>query len=134
MSSPDEFHVAPRPCNTCPYRVDTPAGIWHPEEYAKLAAYDRDPLLLAVFRCHQQTATGVPTACRGWLTVHSETVAVRLTVARRQVTPEQVYAEPEVELYETGVKACVAGMRGVRRPSSEARKVMAKLVDKGIGS
>lgn len=62
-----KLHVAPRPCNTCPYARSTPPGVWAPEEYAKLSRYDRSPETnqdLATFHCHQENATGVPTVCR----------------------------------------------------------------------
>lgn len=32
--------AAPKPCASCPYRRDVPEGVWHPEEYSKLRAYD----------------------------------------------------------------------------------------------
>lgn len=132
------LHAAPRPCNTCPYRRDTPPGIWAPEEYEKLARFDFDPWAaaapeLAVFRCHQQTATGVPTVCRGWLTVHAETPAVRLAVAGGQVTVDQVYAAVDDELYETGAEARDAGMAGVLEPGADAEAAIGKLVARRIG-
>jgi hypothetical protein len=30
------------PCPSCPYRKDVPSGVWAPEEYDKLPAYDND--------------------------------------------------------------------------------------------
>jgi len=129
--------AAPRPCNTCPYRRDTPPGVWHPDEYAKLATFDdqHDGSLpnLAVFRCHQQTATNVPTVCRGWLSVHAHTPAIRMAVITGQVTVDQVFAEVDVELYETGAEACAAGMAGVERVSSQASRAIDKLQRRGVG-
>lgn len=62
------LHVAPRTCSTCPYRRDTPPGIWDAAEYRKLPAYDQDPPAIpdgiVEFHCHQEHVSGVPTVCR----------------------------------------------------------------------
>lgn len=129
MSEP--LHVAPLPCTTCPYRRDTPPGIWHPDEYAKLPLYDDRPIL-AAFLCHQSTATGKPTICRGWLSVHSESPAVRLALILGTVTPEQVYADVPVKLYASGTEAATAGMAGVEHPDASARTAIDRLITKGI--
>lgn len=129
------LHVAPRPCGTCPYRRDTPPGIWDASEYRKLADYDYHPGEvgpLSTFRCHQQTATGVPTACRGWLTVHADSHAVRLAVVQGQVTLDEVAAEVDVDLYESGAEACTAGLAGIDQPSPLARRKIAKLIDRRV--
>lgn len=132
LSPVEPLHVAPRPCVTCPYRRDTPPGIWAPEEYEKLARYD-DERVLALFLCHQTNATGTPTACRGWLTVHQESVAARLAVLHGRVTDDQRYAEVDVELYVTGTEARDAGLAGVKRPDEAAQRAMDKLVARGAG-
>lgn len=134
--SAQALHVAPRPCSTCPYRRDTPPGIWHPDEYERLADFDdvdADGVLpTSTFRCHQQTATGVPTACRGWLTVHADSVAVRVAVVTGQVTIDQVRAPVPVDLYASGAEARDAGLAGVADPSPEALQAIASLVVKGV--
>jgi hypothetical protein len=122
----------PSPCNTCPFRRDTPPGIWAEEEYRKLPAYDPDPSRLipelAVFHCHQENATGVPTVCRGWLACFGwDIVAVRLAVFRGAIPAEEVEAPCPVPLYNSGAEACKAGMAGVRRPGRKARQLAAKL-------
>jgi hypothetical protein len=129
------LHAAPRPCNTCPYRRDTPPGVWHPEEYEKLPLYDdgSDEIQIATFHCHQQNATGVETVCRGWLTVHCESIAARLALITGALTVEQLYADVDVELYATGQEARDAGMAGVDDPDERARRAIDRLVQKGAG-
>lgn len=125
----------PFPCNTCPYRRDTPAGIWHPSEYTKLAEYDDDPpgenVPLATFHCHQEKITGRPTVCRGWLAVHGDIPAVRLAVIRGEIPAEEVNRPVRVPLYGSGREACAAGLRGVRRPGREARAAISRLAKRG---
>lgn len=132
MSQSQPLHVAPRPCTTCPYRRDTPAGIWAPEEYEKLARYDDEPLL-ATFLCHQTNATGIPTACRGWLSVHCESVAARMAVMQGRVTNDQRYAEVDVDLYANGREARDAGMAGVEHPDEAAQRAMDRLLARRAG-
>lgn len=126
------MHAAPRPCSTCPYRRDTPPGIWAPEEYAKLPPYD-DNLAWGTFLCHLTTSTGVETVCRGWLAVHAESVAARLAVLRGELTNEQRYAPVDVPLYSSGAEACEAGMAGVPEPDEAAKAAVARLLRRGVG-
>ena len=113
-----KFYVAPRPCVSCPYRLDTPSGVWSEEEYEKLRAYDEDWFEVgippfAAFHCHQESATGVDTVCRGWLTVAQESVAARIAVADGRVTVDELYAEPLVALRSSIVaKAAVNEFKG----------------------
>ena len=85
-----QLHVAASPCTSCPYRKDTPSGIWHPTEYEKLRQYDDPQTSFAVFLCHYSLDSNRDTACRGWLSVACESVAVRLAVLRGTFTVEQV--------------------------------------------
>ncbi len=134
MSRP--LDCAAAPCGSCPYRRDTPTGVWHPEEYEKLRHYtgslDGIPAL-GIFLCHQTNATGRETVCRGWLTVERDSVAVRLALLRGTVTPEQVKRSVSTEIYTTGAEAADAGMRGVRAPNAKARRMMERLIRKGAG-
>lgn len=130
----EPLQLAPRPCSTCPYRKDTPVGIWHPEEYEKLRGFDADafPPSIATFHCHQENATGVPTACRGWVSCHGfDSVAIRLAVMRGSLTVEQVESPCPVELYASGAEAAEAGLAGVPLPSAAAVKEMGKLARRG---
>jgi hypothetical protein len=133
-----KFIVCDKPCATCPYRKDTPPGVWDRSEYEKLPGYDepiyvigpdgnyravREPKM-AIFKCHYSPSLEHDAVCRGWLTVHRESVAVRLAMAIGTFTPEQVYAEPLVELYASGQEACDAGIAGCDQPSIAAiRKI-----------
>lgn len=129
MSEP--LHVAPRPCSTCPYRRATPPGIWAPEEYAKLSRYDAaqlDPVDLSTFHCHQQLVTGVATACRGWLSVHADSAAVRLAVVTGRIDPATIPPEVEPDLYASGAEACAAGLAGVDDVSEAAFRSQVRLM------
>lgn len=121
--------VLPQACNTCPYRKDTPPGIWDTSEYLKLPAYDdRNRMDLGVFHCHNQAQGEVGTVCRGWLSVHGDGLVVRLAVITGLIRPGDVPYDVEPGLYPSGAAACRAGLAGVPRPSKAARKEINKLV------
>lgn len=126
------LNVLPSPCTSCPYRRDTPSGVWDASEYEKLKKYD-DNGSFAVFLCHQSREIGAPTVCRGWLSVHAESAAARLAVVKGDVTNEQRYAAVREPLYATGNEAADAGLRGVRRPGKKARAVVARLIRRVSG-
>lgn len=125
---------APRPCESCPYRIDVPSGIWAPEQYAKLIAYDRptwdQPPNL--FLCHQTTADdGRARLCAGWVGCRgSELLALRLpgssltdddlAAARRYVSA--------IPLFPNGTAAANHGLRETDNPSPKARRMIDKLV------
>lgn len=127
-----KLFVAENPCESCPYRRDVPSGIWHESEYEKLRAYDSDGFdrPLAAFLCHHSPDMKQQAACRGWLTVHRETVAVRIAMMTGQVTPDEVYTEVSAPLFASGNEAADAGIKGVKRPKAKARKVIDRLLDK----
>ena len=140
MTAP--LHVPKTGCSTCPYRRDTPPGIWHPDEYVKLARYDEKPYVrgqeqcppeLSTFHCHQENATGQPTVCRGWLSVHADSVAVRLAMATGRIKPSDVPQAPESLYYDSGTEAAEAGLAGVIGPDEAARRAMHRLVERGVG-
>ncbi len=126
--------VAEKPCSTCPYRRDTPPGIWDECEYRKLPEYDDNPpsgmQAFGLFLCHHSPDMTREAVCRGWLSVHSQSVAVRLSMMQGVVTPEQVYAEPIVKLYASGREACDAGMAGIDAPGVNAQRAIDKLITK----
>ena len=67
------------PCNSCPYLLSTPLGVWHITEYIKLLDYDGETFeqrSFGLFLCHQ---TGQD-LCKGWVATHGldELVAIRL--------------------------------------------------------
>jgi hypothetical protein len=130
---PDAPRLLPIPCSTCPYRKDTPPGIWAPEEYEKLPAYDGQRMELAPFHCHQETASGVPTYCRGWVSCHGfDAIAIRLACASGRMDPAEVERPCHVPLYSTGKEACEAGLAGIRRPTPKALRAIERLQRKGV--
>lgn len=122
---------AKNPCGSCPYRRDVPAGIWHPDEYAKLPEYDlptgeQPP---GIFICHQQNQR----PCSGWVGCHDmeETLALRFAVLRNDLTPATVaaildYTTP-TPLFATGLEAAVHGLAGVADPDQRAQRMIDKL-------
>lgn len=130
------LHCAPRPCVSCPYRIDVPSGVWAADEYAKLRGYDSTDhatMPLATFHCHQENATGVPTVCRGWLSVHADSIAVRMAIIDGKVTADDVYATPEVPLHPSGTAAAEHGLRDIERPTREAVELAGKITRLGAG-
>ena len=132
----ERLHVAPRGCSTCPYRRDVPPGIWEREEYEKLRMFDRDVSrmedptpALAIFLCHQTPMTGVETLCRGWLSTHRDSVAVRLGVTMNKIDPDLIPDEEESLYYSSGTEACEAGIAHVDDPPPEAVRASSKLLD-----
>ena len=121
-------HVAPRPCSTCPYRADVPAGIWEETEYAKLADYDRDtgdqPYL--AFGCHK----GDGRLCAGWLGHRRpvDLLAVRILVMGGKAPATIMGYTTDVPLFATGAQAAEHGRSGIAEPDQRARDAAAKIV------
>src|SRR5678810_131628 len=127
-----EMNVAPNPCTSCPYRKDTPSGVWSAEEYEKLRCYDPGPhgqvsMVTALFLCHHSPYIDGETLCKGWLSVHQDGIAVRMAQMNGHCTPEQVGAEPDMPLYSSGNEAADAGQRAIKRPGKKARSMIDKL-------
>ena len=145
MKPVPKLHVAPKACSTCPYRRDTEPGIWSAAEYEKLRDYDVDPSeldpadvealasILSLFHCHQQSASGVETICRGWLGVHRYAVVIRLACLTGALAWDDVPLEAEPYLYASGAEAADAGLAGVKEPSRKARSEIQKLIRREIG-
>ena len=127
---------APAPCGSCPYRLDTPAGVWDAEEYEKLPEFDGETWEQppAVFLCHQQTGR----VCAGWAACHDmhENMGVRLAAASGRMTPETVTAvldyATDVALHPTGAAACAFGMGEIETPSPKAIALVEKLQRKQV--
>jgi Family of unknown function (DUF6283) len=122
---------APRPCVSCPYRLDVPSGVWAYEEYRKLATYDRetaeqDP---GVFLCHQQDGK----LCAGWVAVHDmdHSLGLRLAVSMGVISPEDAETildyTTDVPLHGSGLAAALHGARSIPDPGPEARRMIARL-------
>lgn len=130
---------ASRPCGSCPYRCDVPSGVWHPEEYAKLARYDGETFTQPpnLFACHQGLINGADQRlCAGWVAVHDmeESLSVRIAARSGQLDPEVVeelldYTTP-VALFASGAEAAAHGMAEVAAPGPEARRAIAKVAVK----
>lgn len=89
---------------------------------------------MATFHCHQSNATGRPTICRGWLSVERDSIGARLLQSFGRIEPEDVPTEDESDVYySTGTEACEAGLRDIECPSTEARLLAHRLVNKGAG-
>lgn len=126
------MNVLRKPCISCPYRKDHPSGVWDKREYEKLRAYDNNEAF-GVFLCHQTNTHGLTTVCRGWLSVHCESVAVRLAVATGKIEPDEPYRDCGVPLHESGNAAADAGEQKINRPTAEARSMGTRLLKKGAG-
>ncbi len=114
------------PCSSCPYRKSTPPGVWAREEYLKLPAWD-DPMAFAgTFLCHHSALGSRKSVCRGWLEVHADNMAARLASLMVEYA-EGARKPTSVPLYRSGAEACRAGLRGVAKPKTAARAVIAKL-------
>lgn len=121
----DKLACAQNPCASCPYRKDTPAGVWSAEEYKKLPAWDEQAYMGGVFLCHHSATAKRDSVCRGWLEVHHRNFSVRLGYSR--IDPTNLKEPTDVPLYSSGAEACRAGLRGVRKPTKAAILTINKL-------
>lgn len=122
---------SPRPCASCPYRRDVPAGIWDASEYRKLAAYDRDTSSQpgGLFLCHQNNA-GDPQSrlCAGWVGCHGgDLLALRLALIQGRIDGAAFDYTTEVPLFHSGAEAAEHGLSGVDSPTPQAVKAIAKV-------
>lgn len=130
---------APRPCATCPYRRDVPAGLWAAGEYSRLPAYDgptgEQPA--AMFLCHD----GDGRLCAGWLGCHNRAagshalLALRVAAVigrldRAALAAAAAYRSP-VPLFESGRAAAAHGLAGIERPDARARAIIARFAAQG---
>lgn len=118
----------PRPCASCPYRLDVPSGVWDASEYDKLPGYDGETFEQhpAVFFCHQQDGC----VCSGWLghTDPYELLAVRLGVSTGALDPSCMEYETAVPLFASGQEAAEHGVREIAAPTPQAQAVMDKIL------
>ncbi|MFI7337249.1 DUF6283 family protein [Streptomyces sp. NPDC050085] len=127
---------AQRPCESCPYRRDVPAGIWAREEYAKLRRYDADTpdQPAGLFQCHQADAdSAVRRFCGGWAGCHEgeELLALRLALLDGSIDTDTYkavveYASP-VPLFSSGSEAATHGESGIETPDEKARHLISKI-------
>lgn len=80
------FHCT-SPCNNCPYRTDAPLKLWHPSEYEKLLATEKD-YMGSTYGCHKNNGS----ICIGWLMKQDEnnfpSIALRIQLSTHKVTRE----------------------------------------------
>lgn len=124
---------APRPCESCPYRRDVPAGLWSAHEYEKLPDYDNPTAEqpLAAFYCHQQNGR----LCAGWLACHGLSgpyalLSLRLALHSYSVEDRELIYEyaTDVPVFETGTEAAVHGLSGIEVPDEAARQMIDKIL------
>jgi len=122
-----------RPCPTCPFRRDCPSGLWAPEEYDRLLAYDGEIADQAMagggldpFHCH----TAPDALCSGWAghrPAH-ELLAIRIGVAVGRVAASVMRYTTTVPLFGSGAEAAEHGKRDMRHPGAAARRAVTKIV------
>lgn len=127
---------APNPCGSCPYRKDTPSGVWAAEEYDKLKHYDGDMAYqpVGLFLCHQHDRDSDHSQlCAGWVGCHGpdNLLALRLASAFGSMTPEEIdatmaYTSP-VPLFTSGAEAAEHGKRDIDTPSEAAERAIGKI-------
>jgi hypothetical protein len=126
----------PAACVACPYRVDSPSGLWAADQYDMLRDYDKPypQQPIASFLCHQQNSK----LCAGWLGCHKpeKLLALPFLGVQRMITPEDMDAvqeyvhDPRVKLFTSGKEACEHGKRGIENPSSQTRLAALKMMQK----
>lgn len=127
-----------RPCGSCPYRLDAPAGLWHSSEYFKLIEFDRPTVEQPgmVFMCHQQDGH----LCAGWVGVHDmqESLGLRLECSAGNITPEEfnqcVDYTTDVPLHESGMDAAAHGIAGIPNPSPKTQRYIERLEKRGLAT
>lgn len=120
------LRLKPEACESCPYRRAAPSALWSPDEYAKLVDYDRETWQQPPewFGCH----TTPNFACYGWVVVHEnrgheyELLALRFLGLDREPPPPN-----PTEFFNSGGEAAVHGMRRIKNPPPETRRMLAKL-------
>jgi hypothetical protein len=122
--------VRKSPCPSCPYRLDVPSGVWHPDEYALLATYDGDMLAQAqarvfgLFFCHQADGN----LCAGWAGCHDMRATLAARVSAGDLDPSVFAYESPVPLFGSGTEAAAHGMRDAEKPGPEALAMIRKIV------
>ena len=121
------------PCASCPYRRDTPPGIWDASEYEKLRHYvepfpETGLPILAPFLCHLSPQLKEKAICRGWLAVERDSVAARIALIQQTIPLDEFKGAPHAALYATGAEAAEAGLAGIEEPSDAARRCIHRLL------
>lgn len=123
---------AKAPCKSCPYRRDVPSGVWHPSEYDELPAYDGDVMeqlakgARGLFMCHQQDGR----LCAGWIGTHGPANLLAMRMHGGTVDSSVWDYESPVPLFSSGAEAAAHGRRAIKRPGTDAQRVMGRLLRK----
>lgn len=127
---------SPRPCESCPYRLDVPSGVWAASEYKKLPQYDLETMNqpTQVFLCHQQEKKEARRLCGGWVATHDveKLLSLRLALAftyLSDATMEKLidYVSP-VPLFSSGRQAAKHGLKELENPSPKVAKIQEKIL------
>lgn len=117
------------PCETCPYRKDTPKAVWALEEYEKLPAYDGGIIdqvvngAVGIFQCHYDNGN----LCRGWLDCHSTHGLAAIRLRGRRIEGYDEKSPRKFEVYESGQAVLDANKPLMNRPSKASRAVIEKV-------
>jgi hypothetical protein len=122
------------PCDACPYRKDTPPGIWDVSEYIKLRASDENAFGSVIYGCHLNN--GQP--CAGWLADQKRRnlPSIRLRLALMSDTRAakllEKINEDDKTLYPS-LRAMIRGNLGPMFPKNhpKAKRLLKKLGRKG---
>ncbi len=125
---------ADTPCGSCPYRLTIAPGIWAPEEYDKLRAYDlptgEQPTRL--FLCHQNDGDSAGRrVCAGWVGCHGgeNLLGPRIALHEGRISAETYRAIadylPTVPLAASGAAAADHGTFG--RPTPRTQQAIEKI-------
>ena len=112
--------VRKRPCTACPYRLDAPSGVWHPDEYEKLRPYDAETFAQPPngFACHASPEF----LCNGWAICHTSRGHAYDLLALR-FRPVDI-PEPTVPLFASGNEAADHGQQNADNPGTNAVVMM----------
>jgi hypothetical protein len=123
---------AAAPCKSCPYRRDTPSGVWEAHEYDKLPAFDGEIAAQAfrgafgVFMCHQRDGC----LCAGWVATHGAHNLLALRLGVEKIDPSVWDYRCPVPVFGSGQEAADHGKRDIDRPGESATRMVNRLAKK----
>jgi hypothetical protein len=105
-----------------------PSGLWEQAEYDKLPAYDGPTWgqAISLFLCHQRDNN----LCAGWLACHDPHKLLALRLHHREVAPAVYDYETDIPVFNSGAVARARGMRNIKRPGVNAKRMIAGLIRK----
>lgn len=109
-----------KPCGSCPYRKDVPAGIWDVSEYEKLRLYDNSTHQqpFGLFMCHQKDGC----ICGGWLLTHDRDHLLALRLHYQRLDASVWSYAPSIDVFASGNEAAEHGISGIENVSVAAQK------------